>query len=124
VAVENLQLGDSVWTVNGDGERVIGTVLAVGIVQVPSTHQVIHILLSDGRELWASPGHPTADYRVLEDLRTGDLLDGAQIVLIEPLPYQGGATYDLLASGDTGFYWANGILMGSTLKMPGAQQRE
>src|SRR3989442_783087 len=24
-------------------------------------------------------------------------------------------TYDLLPSGDTGFYWANGILVGSTL---------
>jgi hypothetical protein len=35
---------------------------------------------------------------------------------MERLPYRGGATYDLLSSGDTGFYWANGILMGSSLK--------
>jgi hypothetical protein len=26
------------------------------------------------------------------------------------------ATYDLLLAGDTGFYWANGVLLASTLK--------
>jgi hypothetical protein len=31
------------------------------------------------------------------------------------LPYAGTTTYDLRPSGDTGFYWANGILIGSTL---------
>ena len=119
VAVENLEIGDSVWTMDEAGERVIGKVLEVGSVRVPSTHQVLHILLSDGRELWASPGHPTADHRILGDLKTGDVLDGAQIMLMERLPYKGVATYDLLPSGATGFYWANGLLMGSTLKTPG-----
>jgi hypothetical protein len=76
------------------------------------------MLLSDGRELWASPGHPTADGRKLGDLQTGDLLDGAHINLIEHLTYDEIATYDLLPSGDTGSYWANEILMGSTLAKP------
>ena len=119
VAVENLEIGDAVWTLNEAGERVPGTILEVGSVRVPSTHQVIHILLRDGRELWASPGHPTADHRILGDLKTGDILDGARIMLMERFPYQGAATYDLLPSGDTGFYWANDILMGSTMKKPG-----
>jgi filamentous hemagglutinin len=119
-AVENLEIGDSVWTMNKAGERVIGTVIELGSVRVPSTHQVIHILLSGGRELWASPGHPTADYRILGDLKSGDVLDGAQIILMERLPYKGVATYDLLPSGDTGFYWTNGILMDSTLRRPGS----
>jgi hypothetical protein len=74
--------------------------------------------LSDGRELHASPGHPTADGRALGDLQAGDLLDGAYVVLMERLPYDGIATFDLLPSGDTGLYWANGILMGSTLADP------
>jgi len=30
--------------------------------------------------------------------------------------YAGEKTYDLLPAGDTGVYWANGILLGSTLK--------
>ena len=92
VAVENLNVGDSVWTVNKAGERVIGTILKIASVRVPSIHQVIHILLSDGRELWASPGHPTADGRILGGLKTGDILDGAQIILIERLPYTGVAS--------------------------------
>ncbi len=115
VAVENLQIGDSVWTVNEAGERVVGKILKVGNVRVPSTHQVIHVLLKDGRELWASPGHPTADGRSLGNLKIGELLDGSRVILIERLSYKGVATFDLLPSGDTGYYWANGILMGSTL---------
>jgi hypothetical protein len=118
VAVESLEFGDSVWTIDEAGKRVIGTILKVGRVRVPSTHQVIHILLSDGRELWASPGHPTADGKILADLETGDILDGARVTLVEQMLYSGVATYDILPSGDTGFYWANRILMGSTLKTP------
>lgn len=115
VAVENLMIGDLVWTMNGEGERVSAKVLNLGNVRVPATHHVIHVKLSDGRELYASPGHPTADGRLLGDLKVGDLLDGAYVTLTRPLPYKGIATYDLLPSGETGFYWANGILMGSTL---------
>ena len=52
------------------------------------------------------------------DLKVGDTLDGARVTLIERQPYAGTRTYDLLPSGDTGFYWANGILVGSSLKKP------
>ena len=115
VAVQDLQLGDAVWTMNDAGERVPGKILKLGSVIVPSTHQVIHLVLSDGRELWASPGHPTADGQRLSNVRLNDLLDGARVILVERLSYAGGKTYDILPSGDTGFYWANGILLDSTL---------
>ncbi|MDQ3007627.1 MAG: Hint domain-containing protein [Chloroflexota bacterium] len=114
-AVESLHVGDSVWTVNEAGERVSGTILKIGSVRVPATHQIVHVVLHDARELWASPRHPTADGRRLGDLKTGDLLDGARITQLELIPYDQSATYDLLPSGSTGFYWANGILMGSTI---------
>jgi hypothetical protein len=116
VRVEALQVGDQVWTMNEAGERVMAVILQTGNVRVPVTHQIVHLVLSDGRELWASPGHPTADGRRLTNLKVGDILDGARVTLVERLHYQGHATYDLLSSGSTGFYWANGILMGSTLK--------
>jgi len=115
VAVENLRVGDPVWTMNEAGERVSAKILKTSRVPVPASHQVVHAILSDGRELWASPDHPTPDGRVLGNLKVGDLLDGTQVTLIELLAYKGPATYDILTSGDTGFYWANGILMGSTL---------
>lgn len=113
--VEDLHVGDAVWTVNGVGERIATVILKVVRVPVPAGHQVMHIVLSDGRQLWASPGHPTTDGRVLGDLESGDLLDGARIVQAQLVPYDQTATYDVLPSGGTGFYWANGILIGSTL---------
>lgn len=115
VAVENLRVGDSVWTMNAAGERIRGTILRTSQVPVPARHEILHVALSDGRELRASPQHPTADGRALADLEVNDLLDGARVILVERLPYQGIATYDILPSGDTGFYWADGILIGSTL---------
>ena len=118
VAVEELLVGSPVWTMNVSGERVAATILRTVRVEPPVTHEILHIVLNDGRELWASPGHPTAGGRALRDLEEGEMLDGARLIRIERSPYEGIATYDLLPSGDTGFYWANGILMGSTLTKP------
>ena len=115
IAVEDLRVGDPVWTANAAGERMVGKLVKLGSMPVPANHQVIHLLLSDGRELWASPGHPTAAGEKVGNLGQNDLLDGARVIAVERLAYAGAATYDLLPSGDTGFYWANGILMGSTL---------
>ena len=63
----------------------------------------------------ASWSHPTSDGRVLGDYKMGDVLDGALVATVEYVPYNSGATYDLLPSGATGLYWANGILLKSTL---------
>jgi Hint domain-containing protein len=115
ISVENLRVGDPVWTLNEAGEHVSAIILKVGSVRVPATHQMIHVRLSDGRELWASPGHPTANARALDSFKVGEILDSAHIVVMERLQYKGTTTYDLLPSGDTGFYWANGILMSTTL---------
>ena len=115
VAVEDIKPGDLVWTSNGSGSRSVVPVLRVARVPVSAGHLLIHLALSDGRELWASPGHPTADGRVLAELQPGDVLDGARVVLAESFAYDGAATYDLLPAGPTGTYWADGILMGSTL---------
>jgi hypothetical protein len=42
-------------------------------------------------------------------------VDGSKVTLWELVPYQGSRTYDLLPAGATGQYWANGILLSSTL---------
>ena len=113
--VERLREGDAVWTVDAGGWRVPGVVTALGGMIAPAGHQVVHLVLADGREVWVSPGHPTADGRRVGDLRPGDELDGARVVSAELEAYRGGTTFDLLPSGATGAYWANGILLGSTL---------
>ena len=115
VRVEDLKVGDTVWTRDEAGRRVSTALIRIGRVKIPATHKMIHITLRDGRELWASAGHPTADGRRLGDLNVGDFLDGSQIIQLVHVPYQGDYTYDILPAGVTGFYWANGILIGSTL---------
>ncbi len=118
VAVKDLKVGDLVWTIDASGQRAAEPILEVGSTQVPPTHEMVHLVLSDGRELWASPGHPTTDDRHLGDLRVGDVLDGGRIVTAELVPYGQPATYDLLPAGGTGYYWADGILLASTLSQP------
>jgi hypothetical protein len=83
---------------------------------VPANHQVVHLVLDDDREVWVSPGHPTAEGRGVGQLQVGDSLDGALLLAAEQAPYTGSATYDLLPAGETGFYWANGIMLASSLR--------
>lgn len=114
--VQSLRAGMLVWTLDGAGTRVARPLMRVGKTVVPASHQVIHLILGDGRELWVSPGHPTTDGRTIGQFQAGDRLDGAVIVAAERVPYTGLATYDLLPAGDTGFYWANGLLIASSLR--------
>lgn len=116
VLVTDLQTGMPVWTMDKMGRRVSGIITKTSKVEVPPTHQMVRLILRDGRELLVSPGHPIIDGRTVGDLISGDLYDSVSVVSAERVPYDKGATYDVLPSGDTGFYWANGILMGSTLR--------
>jgi hypothetical protein len=115
VRVTDVKPGMLVWTAGADGARIAAPVLEVGSIQVPAGHMMVHLVLSDGRELLASPGHRTADGRQLGSLAVADHLDGSTITRWELVPYSGDRTYDLLPAGETGTYWANGILLSSTL---------
>jgi len=115
VAVTNVRPGMLVWTADGDGRRVAARVVEVGSMEVPSGHLMVHLRLADGRELLASPGHRTADGRPLGSLALGEEIDGSKITRWELVSYAGARTYDLLPAGATGRYWANGILLSSTL---------
>lgn len=116
--VEDLRPGMAVWTTDRAGRRIVGQVAAVGSTPVPTTHEVVDLVLSDGRTVDVSPGHRLGDGRRLGDLRSGDPVDGATVVSAALEAYDGGATFDLLPSGPTGTYWANGILLASTLADP------
>ena len=116
VRVQDLRVGMRVWTFNKAGLRVAEPLIQVSKTVVLASHQVVHVVLDDGRSLWVSPGHPTADGRAVGQLKVRDSLDRAIIVSVELVHYTGVVTYDILPDGSTGFYWANGILIGSTLK--------
>jgi len=116
IAVQDLRIGDMVWTLDPSGARVPAQLVAAGSTPVPASHIVVRVALDDGRLVYVSPGHPTADGRYIGDLAAGDTLDGARIASVDRVAYAGGSTYDILPAGTTGFYWANGVLLGSTLR--------
>lgn len=115
VSVMDLRVGDIVWTTDAAGNRIVRPLVKVS--HVPAIgHRVVHLVLADGRSLDVSGPHPTADGQLVGDLQVGDAYDGSVVASAEVKPYEGSATYDILPASETGFYWANGILMGSTLK--------
>ena len=116
VVVTAVRPGMVVWTQGVDGTRLAAPVLEVGSTQVPPSHLMVHLTLADGRELWASPGHRTSAGLPLGSLAVGDVVDGSRVSGWELVPYAGDRTYDLLPAGPTGMYWANGILLASTLQ--------
>jgi hypothetical protein len=73
------------------------------------------MVLADGRYVEASAGHPTSTGRTVGSLRPGDLLDGSRVIALDSIPYAGD-TWDLLPAGPTGVYWANDVLLASTLR--------
>ena len=116
VRVEDVQPGMPVWTADATGRRLVARVERTTRTPVPPTHAVMHIRLQDGRELYASPGHPSASGRPLGEVVVGDIVDGSMVVIAQRERYAADATFDLLPSGPTGMYWANGVLLRSTLK--------
>ena len=113
VPVVQLRPGMLVWTIDA-GNRVAAPISIVGHTPAPFGHRVVRVVLADGRAVVASPGHPTGDGRRVGELNPGDLLDGSRVLAMDLIPYVGD-TWDLLPLGSTGEYWADGVLLGSTL---------
>jgi len=114
VRVTELRVGDLVWTVDERARRVTAPLAAAASLAAPIGHEVVLVTLADGRSVAASPGHPLADGRLMGALAVGDPLDGSRVSAVVRLPYRG-RTYDVLPAGPTGAYWADGVLLRSTL---------
>ncbi|MDO8569248.1 MAG: Hint domain-containing protein [bacterium] len=116
VLVQDLEKGAPVWTVNKLGKRVLGVVLKTSKTPVPPGHKMVKLVLLDGRTLLVSPGHPTVDGRRVGDIIAGDVYDNTRVISSDRVLYGDKYTYDILVSGETGFYFANGVLLDSTLR--------
>lgn len=116
IAVQDLRLGDAIWTLDTDGRRVAGTVIALGSTTAPANHHVIRLTLADGRSVTASPGHPLADGREFGSLAIGDRVDGSVVTGLQTILYFESQTFDLVASGATATYFSDGIPLASTLR--------
>lgn len=118
VAVKNVEMGRLVWTMDTSHRRVAVPILRTIAVPVSGEYSMVHLVMKDGRELRASPGHPTADGHRIEDLARDATYDGSSVESAHFVAYGETDTYDLLPAGPTGLYWANGILLRSTLREP------
>ncbi|MBX3063282.1 MAG: Hint domain-containing protein [Anaerolineae bacterium] len=122
VPIEAINVGDMVITSNWRGERVSVPILRVTKIPVEQ-HQIIHLSLNDGTTLDVSGGHPLPNGGIVQGLTLGSRITANSnympsppyVTGIEFALYKGKFTYDILPDGDTGFYWANGIPLASTL---------
>jgi hypothetical protein len=115
VPVAIIRPGDEVWTTDAAGHRVPASVGRVVRRPTPGPHLMLQLVLADGRALIAAGAHPAADGRYLRELQPGQRYDGTTIVSADWVTSTAPATFDILPAGPTGNYWANGILVGSTL---------
>lgn len=116
VNVKDIKAGDLVLSVDKNGNKVSVVVLKTSSVRAPQDHKVVHLVLKDGRNVYVSPGHPTINGKLIGDLKEGEIYNDQKIIKAELVPYTDSRTYDIFPAGDTGFYFANGIPLGSTLK--------
>ncbi|GEM_PF-2563456 len=116
INIKDIKDGMAVWSADSDGTMIKSKVIKTSKVFVGSTHQVIDLKLADGRELFASANHPTYDGRTIGDLKVGEVYDGSAVKSADLMPYKHQFTYDILPDSTTGNYFADGILVGSTLK--------
>jgi hypothetical protein len=120
VRARELGAGSIVWTVDANGKRMAAPLEATTRVPIAPGHVMAHVTFDDGRELSVSPGHPTCrglDARgKVADLVRGVRYDRSNVRAAEYVDYDGDATFDLRPAGPTGCYWANGVLLGSSLR--------
>jgi hypothetical protein len=116
VPLSALAAGDTVWSTDKAGRRIAVPIARVDSTTAPREHALVVIELADGRTIAASPGHPTADARTLGSLAVGHSLDGAKVIGVRYRPFGEARTFDLLPASPTRAYWANGVLVGSTLR--------
>lgn len=116
VNVKHITKGTRVWTLDRQRNRVAVQVVAISKRKVGKTHKILHIIFKDRRGVFVSAGHPLATGKNVEELRAGAIYDGSVVASITYEDYDEDYTYDFLPAGDTGYYFANDILMGSTIK--------
>ena len=114
--IGTLVAGSLVYSTDEAGQKIVVPIVRVGSTPAPRDHTLVVVVLADGREVTASPGHPTADARTLGALVVGDSLDGARVLAIRRRPFGEQRTFDLLPASASRVYWADGVRLASTLR--------
>jgi hypothetical protein len=111
VRIDSISPGEEVLSEGG----IAVPVLRVSRVSAPG-HRMLRLVMDDGIVLEISEGHPSADGTAIGLLNVGDALDGKRIVSRSMVRSRFGYTCDILPDSESGTYYVNGILVGSTLK--------
>ena len=111
--MSDLRVGDLVYSVE-ENQTIVVPLLRVSRTRV-FDHFTVQVSLKNGSVLLISAGHPTADGRAFSDLVAGETLGDQKIRDVTIVPYPFEYTYDILPDSTTGFYFAAGALIGSTL---------
>jgi predicted lipoprotein with Yx(FWY)xxD motif len=115
VQVNRIRPGMVVWSADRHGRRIRVTVLKVHHTRVASDHLMVRLHLADGRKLLVSLGHPLPNGEPIRTLAAGRRFEGSRVVSAARVRYGRPYTYDLLPAGATHTYFADGVLLGSTL---------
>jgi hypothetical protein len=115
VPVAQVQPGMRVWSTDSSGRRISVKVLRVHHTAVPAFHLMVRLRLADGRQVLASLGHPLPGGQAIKTLAVGQRFEGTRVVSDTRVRYGHAYTYDLLPAGPTQTYFANRVLLGSTL---------
>lgn len=113
-AIRELAVGDPIVTLDAAGQRVVARVAYAASSPVSHGHEMARVTLADGRVVIGSLGHPDVTGRGLGALHAGDLLDGTRVSAVAVVPYAGERTWDVLPTGATGLYVADGVVLRST----------
>jgi len=119
VLVTQVTPGMSVWSTNSTGQRIAVKVVEVHHTAVPASHLMVDLQLADGRTVLASLGHPLPSGAPVSSLTVGQAFEGTRVVSDARVVYGKPYTYDLLPAGPTHTYYADGVLLGSTLAPAG-----
>jgi len=111
--IRDLRVGDLVYSVDHDATVLVPIRRANRTTVI--RHRVLRLEFADGSHFEMSGGHPTAEGRPLAEVRVGQQLGGHRVARISEIAYQHPFTYDILPDSDTGSYFADGVLVGSTL---------
>ncbi len=114
VPIKYIREGDIIWTSDIYAHKQIAKIIKTTKTQVKN-HQVSHIVLDDDREINISPNHPMTNDKPIGSVLIGDTIDNSKVIISELVQYKGDYTYDILPSSDTGTYWANRILLKSSI---------
>ena len=115
VPVAQIKPGMLVWSSDLSGRRISVKVLKVRRAHVPADHLMARLRLADGRNLSVSLTHPLPDGAAVSTLADGQRFEGSRVASAARVRYGRPYTYDLLPAGPTDTYFADGVLMGSTL---------